>query len=162
RPGGAAADDCRPPPPKRESQTPAGRHYHRRVLWGAWGGEDFVEIAEWAKGNAEFFRTFLELPHGIPSHDTFNRVFAMLKPTPLQEVLLPWLGERRGVPGEWIHLEGKTLRHTGRTSPQLKALHVVSAWAGQTGLTLGQVAVDAKSKEITAMAQLLKLLDLHD
>ena len=130
---------------------------------GVLGGcEDFVEIAEWAKGNAEFFRTFLELPHGIPSHDTFNRVFAMLKPTTLQEVLLPWLGERRGVPGEWIHLDGKTLRHTGRTSPQLKALHVVSAWAGQTGLTLGQVAVDAKSNEITAMPQLLKLLDLHD
>lgn len=55
------------------------------------GCEDFVEIAEWAKGNEEFFRTFLEFPHGIPSHDTFNRVFAMLKPTTRQEVLLPWL-----------------------------------------------------------------------
>jgi DDE_Tnp_1-associated len=76
------------------------------------GCEDFVEIAEWAKGNEEFFRTFLELPHGIPSHDTFNRVFALLKPTTLQEVLLPWLLERRGLPGEWIHLDGKTLRRT--------------------------------------------------
>jgi len=54
------------------------------------GCEDFVEIAEWAKGNEEFFRTFLELPHGIPSHDTFNRVFAMLQPTTLRDVLLPW------------------------------------------------------------------------
>src|SRR5215470_19081765 len=126
------------------------------------GCEDFVEIAEWAKGNEAFFRTFLELPHGIPSHDTFNRVFALLKPTTLQAVLLPWWLERRGLPGEWIHLDGKTLRQTGRTTPKLKALHVVRAWAGQTGITLGQVAVDAKSNEITAMPELLELLDLHD
>jgi predicted transposase YbfD/YdcC len=130
---------------------------------GVLGGcEDFVEIAEWAKVNEEFFRSFLELPHGVPSHDTFNRVFAVLKPTTLQEVLLPWLLERRGLPGDWIHLDGKTLRHTGRTTPKLKALHMVSAWAGQTGITLGQVAVDAKSNEITAMPKLLALLDLHD
>jgi len=130
---------------------------------GVLGGcEDFVEIAEWAQGKEAFLRTFLELPHGIPAHDTFNRVFALLKPTTLQEVLLPWLLERRGLPGDWIHLDGKTLRHTGRTSPKLKALHVVSAWAGQTGITLGQVAVDAKSNEITAMPQLLELLELHE
>jgi predicted transposase YbfD/YdcC len=130
---------------------------------GVLGGcEDFVEIAEWAKGNEAFLRTFLELPHGIPAHDTFNRVFALLKPTTLQAVLLPWLLERRGLPGDWIHLDGKTLRHTGRTTSKLKALHVVSAWAGQTGITLGQVAVEAKSNEITAMPQLLELLDLHD
>jgi predicted transposase YbfD/YdcC len=126
------------------------------------GCEDFVEIAEWAKGNEEFFRTFLELPHGIPSHDTFNRVFALLKPTTLQEVLLPWLLERRGLPGEWIHLDGKTLRRTQCQSRKLKALHVVSAWAGQTGVTLGQVAVEATSNEITALPQLLELLELHD
>jgi predicted transposase YbfD/YdcC len=130
---------------------------------GVLGGcEDFVEIAAWAKGNEEFFRSFLELPHGIPAHDTFTRVFALLKPAVLQEVLLPWLLERRGLPGEWIHLDGKTLRHTGRSTPKLKALHVVSAWAGQRGMTLGQVAVDAKSNEITAMPELRELLDLHD
>src|SRR5215475_7163037 len=126
------------------------------------GCDDFVEIAEWATVNEAFFGTFLELPHGIPAHDTFTRVFAMLRPATLQAVLLPWLLERRGLPGDWIHLDGKTLRATGRSSPKLKALHVVSAWAGQTGMTLGQVAVDAKSNEITAMPELLKLLDLHD
>lgn len=130
---------------------------------GVLGGcEDFVEIAEWGKVHEETLRTFLELPNGIPAHDTFNRVFAMLKPSTLQEVLVPWLLERRGLPGEWIHLDGKTLRQTGRATQKLKALHVVSAWAGQTGLTLGQVAVDAKSNEITAMPELLNLLDLHD
>jgi predicted transposase YbfD/YdcC len=125
------------------------------------GCDDFVEMAEWAKVNEVFFRSFLELPHGIPAHDTFTRVFAMLTPATLQEVLLPWLLERRGLPGDGIHLDGKTMRHTRRTTPKLKALHVVSAWAGQTGITLGQVAVDAKSNEITAMPQLLELLDLR-
>ena len=126
------------------------------------GCDDFVEIAEWAKVNEAFFGSFLELPYGIPAHDTFTRVFAMLKPATLQAVLLPWLLERRGLPGDWIHVDGKTLRQTRRTTPKLKALHVVSAWAGQTGITLGQVAVDAKSNEITAMPQLLEVLDLHD
>jgi predicted transposase YbfD/YdcC len=125
------------------------------------GCDDFVEIADWAHQNVPFFRTFLELPYGIPSHDTFNRTFATVKPALLQEVLLPWLLERRGLPGDWIHLDGKTMRHTRRNSTGLGALHVVSAWAGQTGLTLGQVAVDAKSNEITAMPQLLELLDLR-
>ncbi len=125
------------------------------------GCDDFVEIADWANQNIDFFRTFLELPEGIPSHDTFNRVFATVKPATLQEVFLPWLLRRRGLPGEWIHLDGKTMRHTRRDSKQLGALHMVSAWAGQTGLTLGQKAVDAKSNEITAMPELLQLLDLR-
>lgn len=126
------------------------------------GCEDFVEIAAWAKEQAEVLGTFLALPHGIPSHDTFTRVFALLQPATLQEVLLPWLLERRGLPGEWLHLDGKTLRGTRCKSQKLKALPGVSAWAGQTGLTLGQVAVDTKSNEITALPELLKLLDLQD
>src|SRR5436190_22300413 len=126
------------------------------------GGDDFVEIADWAAVHVAFFRTFLELPHGIPSHDTFNRVFATVKPAALQQVLLPWLLQRRGLPGEWVHLDGKAMRHTRRPSTGLGALHVVSAWAGQAGLTLGQVAVQAKSNEITAMPQLLELLDLRE
>jgi len=126
------------------------------------GCEDFVEIAAWATQHAEVLGTFLEFPHGIPSHDTLTRVFAVLPPATLQAVLLPWLGERRGLPGEFVHLDGKTLRGTRCKSQKLKALHVVSAWAGQTGLTLGQVAVATKSNEITALPELLKLLDLQD
>jgi predicted transposase YbfD/YdcC len=125
------------------------------------GCDDFVELADWATDNADFFRTFLELPNGIPSHDTFNRIFTTVKPATLQAVLLPWLLERRGLPGDWVHVDGKTMRHTRRNSKNLGALHVVSAWAGQTGLTLGQVAVEAKSNEITAIPQLLELLDLQ-
>jgi predicted transposase YbfD/YdcC len=126
------------------------------------GCEDFVESAEGATVHEGVLGAFLELPHGIPSHDTFTRVFAMLHATTLQEVLLPWLLERRGLPGEWIHVDGKTLRRTRCQSQKLKALQVVSAWAGQTGITLGQVAVATKATDITALPQLLELLDVRD
>ena len=152
-----------------EPRRPGENRKHRLVdiiilgFCGVLAGCDaFVEMAAWAKVNEAFFRAFLELPHGIPAHDTFNRVLAMLKPTTLPEVLRPWLLERRGLPGAWSHLDGKTLRHTRHPAQQLKALHGVSAWAGQPGITLGQVAVEAKSDEITALPQLLELLDLHD
>jgi len=126
------------------------------------GCEDFVEIAAWGKVNEPFLRTFLALPHGMASHDTFTRVFALLPPATVPAVVLPWLLERRGVPGEYVHLDGKTLRGTRCQQRKLKALHVVSAWAGQSGITLGQGAVAAKSNEITALPELLNLLDLHE
>jgi predicted transposase YbfD/YdcC len=153
------------PDPRRQGQNLKHRLVDILVLGfcGTLAGcDDFVEIADWATDTADFFRTFLELPNGIPSHDTFNRIFMTVQPTTLQEVLLPWLLERRGLPGEWVHVDGKTMRRTRRHSTGLGALHVVSAWAGQTGLTLGQVAVAAKSNEITAMPQLLALLDLRE
>jgi predicted transposase YbfD/YdcC len=125
------------------------------------GCDDFVEIAAWARTHETFFRTFLDLPHGIPSHDTFTRVFALVKPDTLQGVLVPWLQERRGLGGDLLHIDGKAMRHTRRPSHHLGALQVVSAWASQTGLTLGQVAVAAKSNEITAIPELLFLLDVR-
>lgn len=125
------------------------------------GCDDFVELADGATDNADFFRTFLELPNGIPSHDTCNRTFTTVKPATLQAVLLPWFLERRGLPGDWVPVDGQTMRHTRRNSKNLGALHVVSAWAGQTGLTRGPVAVAAQSHAITAIPQLLELLDLR-
>jgi predicted transposase YbfD/YdcC len=126
------------------------------------GCDDFVEIAAWAHLHLDFFHTFLQLPHGIPSHDTFRRVFTAIRPGALQAVLLAWLHQRRGGSGELVHIDGKAMRRTRRASQQLGALHVVSAWASEAGLTLGQVAVDAKSNEITAIPQLLELLDLRE
>ena len=152
------------PDPRRQCQNLKHRLEDILVIGfcGVLGGcDDFVEIADWASLNVSFFRTFLELPHGIPSHDTFNRVFAPVKTATLQGVLLPRLLERRGLAGAWIHLDGKAMRRTRCAATGLGALHVVSAWAGQAGLTLGQVAVDAKSNEITAVPQLLELLDLR-
>lgn len=126
------------------------------------GCDDFVDIAAWARHYEDFFRTFLELPNGVPAHDTFTRVFAMVHAPTLQGILLGWLQQRRGLPGELVHIDGKAMRRTRSKSQGLGALQVVSAWASDKGLTLGQVAVDAKSNEITAIPQLLELLDLKD
>ena len=128
------------------------------------GCEDFVEVEAFARSKEDFFRRFLELPHGIPAHDTFRRVFQAVSPQALQDCLIRWLkGVRqaaRPAEGEVIAVDGKTLRRTFDRAQGLGALHLVSAWATANGLTLGQVAVDAKSNEITAIPQLLELLDL--
>src|SRR5215468_1979393 len=128
------------------------------------GCEDFVELETFGRTKEDFFRRFLELPEGIPSHDTFRRVFQAVCPQALQRCLIQWLeGIRQATPaaaGEVVAIDGKTLRRTFDRAQGLGALHRVSAWATANGLTLGQVAVDAKSNEITAIPQLIELLDL--
>src|SRR5205823_6217514 len=107
---------------------------------------------------------FLELPGGIPSHDTFRRVLQAVCPHALQRCLIQWLqGVRQAAPsaGAVIAIDGKTLRRTFDRAQGLGALHLVSAWATANGLTLGQVAVDAKSNEVTAIPQLIEFLDLE-
>src|SRR5687767_5975422 len=130
------------------------------------GCDDFVELETFGRKKEDFFRRFLELPEGIPSHDTFRRVFQAVCPRALQRCLIQWLqGVRptaRPADGEVIAIDGKTLRRTFDRAGGLGALHLVSAWASANGLTLGQVAVDAKSNEITAIPQLIDLLDLKD
>jgi predicted transposase YbfD/YdcC len=131
------------------------------------GCEDFVELETFGRSKEAFFRRFLELPEGIPSHDTFRRVFQAVCPQALQRCLIQWLqGVRQATPttpaGEVVAIDGKTLRRTFDRARGLGALHLVSAWATTNGLTLGQVAVDAKSNEITAIPQLIELLDLKD
>src|SRR5262245_8630202 len=129
------------------------------------GCDDFVEIETFGRSKEAFFRRFLDLPHGIPSHDTFRRVFQAVCPQALQRCLIQWLqGVRQAAQpqaeGEVIAIDGKTLRRTFDRARGLGALHLVSAWATANGLTLGQVAVDAKSNEITAIPRLIELLDL--
>jgi predicted transposase YbfD/YdcC len=130
------------------------------------GCEDFVELETFGRKKEDFFRRFLELPEGIPSHDTFRRVFQAVCPQALQRCLIQWLqGLRQVAPaaaGEVVAIDGKTLRRTFDRARSLGALHLVSAWATANGLTLGQVAVDAKSNEITAIPRLIELLDLKD
>ena len=127
------------------------------------GCDDFVEIEAFGRKKEAFFRRFLELPAGIPSHDTFRRVFQAVCPRALQQCLIAWLrGAQQAAPaaGAVVAIDGKTLRRTFDRARGLGALHLVSAWASANGLTLGQVAVDAKSNEITAIPQLIELLDL--
>ena len=132
------------------------------------GGDDFVEMEEFGRSKEAFFRRFLDLANGIPSHDTFRRVFQAVSPLALQTCLIAWLKDLRQTAqpaaacDEVIAIDGKTLRRTGNRGKALGALHLVSAWATANGITLGQVAVDAKSNEITAIPQLLELLTLKD
>jgi hypothetical protein len=128
------------------------------------GCEDFVELETFGRKKEGFFRRFLELPAGIPSHDTFRRVFQAVCPQALQRCLIEWLqGVRQATPaeGEVIAIDGKALRRTSDRARGLGALHLVSAWATANGLTLGQVAVDEKSNEVTAIPRLIELLDLR-
>ena len=128
------------------------------------GCDDFVEIEELGRSKEDLFRRFLELPHGVPSHDTFRRVFQAVSPQALQDSLIRWLqGVRQAAEpaeGEVIAIDGKALRRTFDRARGLGALHLVSAWATANGLTLGQVAVGAESNEVTAIPRLLELLDL--
>jgi predicted transposase YbfD/YdcC len=132
------------------------------------GSDDFVEMEEFGRSKEEFLRRFLELANGIPSHDTFRRVFQAVCPQALQHGLIHWLqGLRQTAKAtasadEVVAIDGKTLRRTFDRKRGLGALHLVSAWATANGITLGQVAVDAKSNEITAIPRLIELLDLHD
>lgn len=122
--------------------------------------DDWSDIAQFGQHRESWFRRFLKLPYGIPSHDTFERVFAVLDRRAFQRCCVQWfaaVGECLGL--GHIAIDGKTLCGSGHAA--LRPLHVVSAWATAAHLTLGQVAVDKKSNEIKAIPELLELLDVH-
>ena len=124
------------------------------------GGEDCSDMALFGRAKEPFLRQFLRLEHGIPSHDTFSRVFRLLDPARFHACFLAFMRAFaegcRGV----VALDGKTLRRSFDRAAGQSPLHLVSAWAVEQRLVLGQVAVDAKSNEITAVPQLLRMLSL--
>jgi len=121
--------------------------------------DDWPDIVLFAQKREAWFRRFLRLPYGIPSHDTFERVFAQLDPRAFERCCLEWLHAAAELVGVGhIAIDGKTL--CGSANAKLGPLHLVSAWAVQANLSLGQVAVDKHSNEITAIPKLLELLDL--
>jgi predicted transposase YbfD/YdcC len=121
--------------------------------------DDWPDIEMFAKHRLGWFKRFLKLPHGVPSHDTLERVFAKLDPRGFERCCVTWLRAMADLVGlGHIAIDGKTL--CGSASSKLGPLHLVSAWATEANLTLGQVAVEGKSNEITAIPQLLELLDL--
>lgn len=123
------------------------------------GADSFVDIADFGHDREAWLRGFLELPHGIPSEDTFSRVFALLDPKELQAAFADWIRSVVTLTGmKLIAIDGKTNRRT--FGKETKPLHLVSAFASANGVALGQVATDQKSNEITAIPELLKLLDL--
>ena len=123
------------------------------------GADNWVEIVEWGQAKEAWLRGFLELPNGIPSHDTFSDVFARLDSGAFQRCFMAWVTAVYEVTaGQVIALDGKTVCGSAEKSSGQRAIHMVSAWASQNHLVLGQVKVDAKSNEITAIPELLKLL----
>lgn len=123
--------------------------------------DGWADVERFARAKLDFFKTFLDLPHGVPSHDTFGRVFARLDPAALLGCLRRWLDALgAAVAGEVVAIDGKTLKGSFDAAAGQSPLHLVSAWACEARLTLGQVAVDQKSNEITAIPLLLELLDL--
>jgi predicted transposase YbfD/YdcC len=135
------------------------------VLAGAAGP---TAIARWAVLKREFLTQVLDLPNGIPAKDVFRRVLMALKPTAFQACFADWLRSLRdgaaaetGVDRPVLPVDGKTLRRSHDRRNGLGALHSVSVWASEYGLSLGQVACDEKSNEITAIPELLRLVDLR-
>jgi predicted transposase YbfD/YdcC len=125
------------------------------------GAETWNDIELFGKCQYKWFKKFLRLTNGIPSHDTFNRVFAQLEPEELQNCFLKWVKSISSLTeGDIVAIDGKTLRHSYDKNNGQSAIVMVSAWAKKNGLVLGQRKVDKKSNEITAIPELLKVLSL--
>lgn len=125
------------------------------------GAEDWIAVAAFGRAKASWFRTFLKLAHGIPSHDTFGRVFRALDAAEFETYFLHWVHALSvQLPGQVIALDGKKLRRSHNRALGTEAIHMVSAWASEQHLILGQRKVDSKSNEITALPALLAVLDV--
>lgn len=124
------------------------------------GADSWADIERFGKERLAWLRTFLPLVNGVPSHDTFGRVFAMLDPARLSACIRQWLDQTGIELGKHIAIDGKTLRGSFDKAAGKNPLHLVSAWACDARVTLGQIAVDTKSNEITAIPLLLELLEL--
>ena len=143
---------------------PAQRHELLDILMIAicamlCGAESFTDFALWGRCQHDWLKTWLALPNGIPSHDTFNRVFGLIRPAEFAAAFQSWTESlRHALAGELIAIDGKTLR--GSRARTQGPLHLVNVWAAQNRLVLAQLAVADKSNEITAVPQLLRALEL--
>jgi predicted transposase YbfD/YdcC len=131
------------------------------VMAALCGIDSFKGMATFASYKLSWLKTFLSLPNGAPSHDTFNRVFARIKPDKFQECFVDWMKDVAELTaGEVVAIDGKTVRHSFDRASSKAPIQMVSAWATSNGLSLGQVKVDAESNEITAIPKLLETLCL--
>lgn len=125
------------------------------------GADGWVQVAKFGRCKRKWFETFLELPNGIPSHDTFGRVFALLDPIAFEECFMRWVAAlATASQGRLIAIDGKTIRGSLDAANEKAAIHMVNAWCQANHMVLGQLATDAKSNEITAIPNLLELLDV--
>ena len=125
------------------------------------GADDFVSIAKFANTKKQWFAKFLDLSNGIPSHDRCNAILNAIKPEEFEPMLLAWLTELHNLThGQVIAIDGKTLRRSYDRATGKAAIHMVSAWATANHISLGQVVVDEKSNEITAIPKLLQIIEI--
>jgi DDE_Tnp_1-associated/Transposase DDE domain len=124
------------------------------------GGEDCSDMALFGRAKEPFLRGFLRLSHGIPSHDTFSRLFRLLDPARFQSCFVQFMRRFAQTAQGVVAIDGKTLRRSFDRAAHKSPLHLVSAWAAEQRLVLGQLAVDDKSNEITAVPKLLEMLSL--
>nr|WP_321396876.1 ISAs1 family transposase [uncultured Desulfobacter sp.] len=125
------------------------------------GASTWNEIAQYGQSKQDWLKTFLELPNGIPSHDTIRRIFIIIDPEEFRTAFIDWVDSIRPLlPETVIAVDGKTLRRSYDKTNGKSAIHVVSAWASDANMVLGQIKTDEKSNEITAIPQLLDLLDI--
>ncbi|MCP4651568.1 MAG: ISAs1 family transposase [PVC group bacterium] len=152
------------PDPRRETEN--RRHKFIDIITIAicgiiCGADGWVAVEEFGKAKKQWLGTFLELPHGIPSHDTFTKVFRKLSPKKFEACFTSWTQSISELfDGEVVGIDGKTLRRSHDANSDKKAIHMVSAWASTNRLVLGQVKTEEKSNEITAIPELLKGLEL--
>jgi len=125
------------------------------------GADNWVAIQDWANAKKDWLEGFLDLPNGIPSHDTLGRVFAVIDPEEFQQAFIKWTASlSKSLKGQVIAVDGKTLRRSFDRANESASIHMVSAWCTAQGLSLGQEKTEAKSNEITAIPSLLKKLKL--
>lgn len=123
------------------------------------GADDFVAIARWARSKSDWLAKFLDMSAGVPSHDRFNAVLGALQPAQFEQCLFNWITALHEITdGQIVAIDGKTLRRSYDAASSKAAIHMVSAWATANHISLGQVVVDAKSNEITAIPKLLELI----
>ena len=125
------------------------------------GADDFVAIAAWGRLKKEWLARLLDLSSGIPSHDRFNAILGAIKPAEFEQCFLNWITQLHKITeGQLVAIDGKTLRRSFNAASSKAAIHMVSAWATANCISLGQVVVDEKSNEITAIPRLLEILEL--
>lgn len=149
--------------PRRSNAT---RHnLHEMLMIGLLstlcGGQGCVDMERFGRAKEAFLRRFMELKHGIPSHDAFSHLFNALDPKSLHQVILGLLEDWASTLGESIAIDGNALRRSFQRAAGRSPLHLVQAFASEAKLMLGQVKVDAKSNEITALPKLLEVLDVR-
>jgi len=153
-------------------RMPDPRHHNRQhrlsdmvaiaILAVICGAEGWTDVAMFGRAKRPWLGRFLALPRGIPSHDTFGRVFAMLDPQAFERCFMDWVSAvAEFSEGRLVAVDGKTIRRSFDHADGKTALHMISAWCGENRLVLGQLAAEAKDNEITAIPKLLALLDLR-